>query len=69
MNSLSVAAGGLPGGNIVRSDDDTETEVVLGVDFSYQEDMTISLEGNRVFARDDYDKWGIGLSVRMPLNN
>ncbi len=60
-------AGGLPGGSIVRSDDDTETELLLGIDFNPQNELTISVEAHKVFSRDQYDKWGAGLSFRMPL--
>ena len=62
-----AAAGGLPSGHIVRSNDETETELVIGIDLNPAEDLTVSLEGNRVFSRDQYDKWGISLGFRMSL--
>ena len=62
-----AAAGGLPAGIIAHSDDDTEIEILIGADISTQENIDISLSFNKLLSRDDFDKWGLDLSLRMPL--
>ncbi|NNJ92388.1 MAG: hypothetical protein HKP55_11995, partial [Gammaproteobacteria bacterium] len=62
-----AAAGGLPAGVIAHSDDDTEVEFVIGADIATLENIDISLSFNKLFSRDDFDKWGLDLSLRMPL--
>lgn len=61
-----AAAGGLPAGNIVRSDDRSEADLLIGVDYAV-DDITLSLQANQVMERDEFDKWGIALGLRMPL--
>ena len=60
-------AGGLPGGVIAHSNDDTEIEFILGADISTNENIDVSFAFNKLFSRDDFDKWGLDLSLRMPL--
>jgi len=62
-----AAAGGLPAGVIAHSDDDTEVEFVIGADIATQQNIDISFAFNKLFSRDDFDKWGLDLSLRMPL--
>jgi len=62
-----AAAGGLPAGVIAHSDDDTEIELLIGTDISSRENLDISLSFHKLFSRDDFDKWGLDLSLRVPL--
>jgi uncharacterized protein YhjY with autotransporter beta-barrel domain len=62
-----AAAGGLPAGVIAHGDDDTEVEFIIGADIATRENIDISFSFNKLFSRDDFDKWGLDLSLRMPL--
>ena len=60
-------AGGLPSGVIAHSDDDTEIEFIMGADIYTQKNIDISFSFNTLFSRDDFDKWGLDIGLRMPL--